>query len=548
MSKIDEFYSSGGRSKADNFYSSDSRQERTEMNDRRRRDALMGKIHRQAVRNKDLATIADLERMGFTNYGIENRDDKIARYREESHQRRFGGDTVVGGAAGSASTPERGPERDSNGLPSASQQSFSEREEMMREKVFGGGKKGLPWVSLGQQRKDYVDTIRGVLEERDGGMTPALRSSAVKKGKQLGLNDDQINAALSGFAGDELSPSSIAGRKVKKEAKAEEGFDDLIGRNVTDPDTKKFLESLPLEAREEAMRDLAERRKRSADEAPEPIDSMSLGRDGSGSNLPSRFRKQADESLKKQEELTKASNERASDLDKEHSAIAHKKELRMGRIKSKRQESTDEIEKQKQRDEAITESLNSTFMTDLAQMVRGETGGTMSKNDEMILYGERDGNGGFVPGTAQRDRWEELDKKPEFEEDRYNRLLSYMKERGEEDSLLGKIQYPFAHQAQRRKWRAEEVKAEVAKDEEHFAANFKRGSGRIDFWKNPGFEPMGGPFFNPHLRENPSATKEKERIKEEKAFRKRQIEIDSSISSVEKTFDTIDKLDKINLI
>jgi hypothetical protein len=358
MSKIDDFYSGGNRSKMDDFYGVKSREDRATITARRRRDSVLGKIHREAVRNKDLNTIANLEkRMGFTYYGLENRDDKMDRYREEGHQRRFDGDTVVGkgsrpdnrlpvipgeslddamNRAADAYVPAK---RDADGFvqtfgrseaavggdnPPSSRPSLAEQEKMMREKVFGDQKKDLPWDNLGQQRKDYVDTIRGVLEERDGGMTPALRSSAVKKGKQLGLNDDQINAALSGFAGDELSPSSIAGRKVKKEAKPEEGFDDLIERNVTDPDTKKFLESLPPETREEAMRDLAERRQKSADESQKRRDMELLpGSEMSSLNLPkpyvdstSEARRASEEALRKSDDAARRASEMSESYEK----------------------------------------------------------------------------------------------------------------------------------------------------------------------------------------------------------------------------------------
>ena len=73
-----------------------SKQERQAINQARRRDQFIGKVSREARRNKDLKGYLEAERAGYTNRGIENVDDKNARFRESANQRRFYGDAAVG--------------------------------------------------------------------------------------------------------------------------------------------------------------------------------------------------------------------------------------------------------------------------------------------------------------------------------------------------------------------------------------------------------------------------------------------------------------------
>ena len=250
-----------------------SEQERQAINQARRRDQFIGKVMREARSNKDLKGYLEAEKAGYTDRGIENVDDKNARFRESANQRRFYGDGAVGpgqpptggsqpptgssqppnvGTPPTTGTPpvpaptagfpvgsgsEIGTAQPATPAMSAAEQSKQATLEKTlagnfgkvaqaraQAKQSGGTYDATPsFDTRTEGRKAFVDTV-GTLNVKEGGITPKEVEQAKARGAVLGLTPQQIQDTLDGET--ELSPEAIAGRaKSKKDAAAKKAYD-----------------------------------------------------------------------------------------------------------------------------------------------------------------------------------------------------------------------------------------------------------------------------------------------------------------------------------
>lgn len=227
----------------------------------RQNERVLAKASRHARWNNDLKGYLAAQNAGYMYRGIENVDDKNLRYFQAANQRRFYGDSGVGGQqpAGDTQRPAEGAQQPAGEQqqPPAEGRISSPTPSLVTSSGGGqlpagsiqppiggtqplGGGTQLPNVGTPKKpksffeerasgRQDFVDTIRN---QRSGeeGVTDKFAEQARKQGAALGLTSEQIQATLDGET--ELSPEAIAGRaKSKKDAAAKEAYQKEFGES-----------------------------------------------------------------------------------------------------------------------------------------------------------------------------------------------------------------------------------------------------------------------------------------------------------------------------
>jgi hypothetical protein len=293
-----------------------SDEERKAMNTARQRDQFLGKISREARKNKDLAGYLAAEKAGYTNRGIENVDDKNARYLEKANQRRFWGDRGVGPGqppAGGAQQPTEGsqppnvgtppatgspPAPSTPAAPSAPSVTLPDGRTYVPGKGIALGDGAFQQVSMPQYepatpaapatttggqpaapakpksffekrasgRQAFVDTV-GTLRGKEGGMTSKEKEQAQAQGAALGLTPQQIQETLDGET--ELSPEKIADRAQKRKDEAKKRKDEAYQKEFGGSDEKIEKAIAGLDKSKFSPEQIAQIRKNMAGLAPQ---------------------------------------------------------------------------------------------------------------------------------------------------------------------------------------------------------------------------------------------------------------------------------------
>lgn len=247
-----------------------TREDQKAINSRRREDNAMGKIYRRAARSGDLATLDVLNRKGFSYKGIENVDDKRARYSEEANMRKEIGLNRTDrapqkdGAGGNTTATESVPDGSSDPIV-PSQVSLAQADAVAKQasndaKAFGSGE-GHGFASLAAQRKEFVDIIRN--NKGDS----RVKEQAMRRGKELGLSAAQVEATLAGE--DDLSPKAIKERQAaitkNKYNKAYGESDSKVGNAISNLDPSKFSPEQIAQIKANAAKLTPEERKQSTE-------------------------------------------------------------------------------------------------------------------------------------------------------------------------------------------------------------------------------------------------------------------------------------------
>ena len=283
----------------------------------RNQERDIGKLARDAKRNGDINAYLAAVSAGYTNRGIENVDDKNARYLEAVNQRRFWGDRGVGPGQPPAGGAQPTSRLDASSTPRLDAQIPSRLDGSITPKLdaqqaagtspenprsAAQGSSGGQWVNVGTPpatgtppapapatpaapdptpapptttggqpsapakpksffeerasgRKAFVDTVE-TLRRKEGGMTSKEKEQAQARGTALGLTPQQIQETLDGQT--ELSPEAIAGRaKGRKNEAYQKEFEesDKQWAKLLEkyPDQKAMLEGLTPQQKKDAL-------------------------------------------------------------------------------------------------------------------------------------------------------------------------------------------------------------------------------------------------------------------------------------------------------
>ena len=161
-----------------------SQADQRSINIERQRAQFLGKVMREARRNKDLQGYLNAEAAGYKDRGIENVDDKNRRYLDKVHQDRFYGDAAVG----PGQRPTGGAQPPTGGAQPASRLGTNPTPKMDAQQSTGG-----------QQQ---------VPSARTGGITPVMING--REALFAGNNDNVMRAAIAdrdNRYGDNASPT-----------------------------------------------------------------------------------------------------------------------------------------------------------------------------------------------------------------------------------------------------------------------------------------------------------------------------------------------------
>lgn len=257
-----------------------------------RRQRFFGKVMREARRRGDMETYLRAESMGFRDQGIVDFKESREQASGWVEKRRGLGEQFLSGgsasdASGNGSKPSgstsgiqtmeirydaNGNAVDSRGKPvpgapnardvhksedgssidsssgsgvsdaRPAGMSFAEQDAAARERSNASGAFGdkTPIVSksLAEQRRDFATKAKGIEAMGDSAEDQErLRNQAFAKGKQLGLNDDQIEAALRGSVGTKSTTTA------KPEKRGYEESDRIISEQLAG-DNRELKERL----------------------------------------------------------------------------------------------------------------------------------------------------------------------------------------------------------------------------------------------------------------------------------------------------------------
>lgn len=226
------------------------------------RQRFLGREMRKARQSGNIERYLQLESLGMRDSNIVDRDESYENAAGWVEKRRGLGSEFVSGGNPQSTGMGGGSSSGGDGSPPMS---FADQERAARERSNASGAFGdrsaIVTKSLAEQRRDFADTAGSAIGLADSAEDQdRVRSQAYTKGRQLGLNDDQIAAALDGEK--DLTPTGIIER-AKKDYDEKFGASDKAIKDITadlPADQQELFKNMPPELRKEMAEKLAAKR------------------------------------------------------------------------------------------------------------------------------------------------------------------------------------------------------------------------------------------------------------------------------------------------